>query len=36
MIRRHGFWVAAFIVLLAAKVVLAAQSTIVVSVEGMT
>ncbi len=36
MMRRHGFWVAVFVLLLAAQVVLAAQSTIVLSVEGMT
>jgi hypothetical protein len=36
MMRRHGVWVAAFVLLLAAQVVLAAQSTVVLSVEGMT
>jgi len=36
MMRRRAFWVAAFVLLLAAQVVLAAQSTIVLSVEGMT
>ena len=36
MKRRHGFWVAAFVLLLAAQVVLAAQSTVVLSVDGMT
>ena len=35
MMRRHGFWVAAFVLLLA-QVVLAAQSTVVLAVEGMT
>ena len=34
--RRHGFWVATLILLLAVQVVLAAQSTILLSVEGMT
>jgi hypothetical protein len=36
MVRRHGFWVAAFVLLLAAQVVLAAPSTVVLAVEGMT
>ena len=36
MKRGHGFWVAAFALLLAAQVVLAAQLTVVLSVEGMT
>ncbi len=36
MRRRHGFWVAAFVLLLAAQVVLAAQPTVVLSIEGMT
>jgi hypothetical protein len=34
--RRRGFWFAAFVLLLAAQVVLAAQSTVVLAVEGMT
>ena len=36
MKRRHGFWLAAIVLLLAAQVVLAAQSTVVLAVEGMT
>ena len=36
MMRKRGFWVAAFVLLLAAQVVLAAQLTVVLSVEGMT
>jgi len=32
----HGFWLAALILLVAAPVVLAAQSTVVLAVEGMT
>jgi len=36
MMRRHGFWAGTLILLLAAQVVLAAQSTVVLSVEGMT
>ncbi len=36
MMRRHGFWVAAFVLLLAAQAVLAAQSTVVLAVQGMT
>jgi len=34
--RGHGFWLAAIVLLVAAQVMLAAQSTIVLSVEGMT
>ena len=34
--RRHGFWLAAIVLLLATQVVLAAQLTVVLSVEGMT
>jgi hypothetical protein len=36
MKRRHGFWLAAIGLLAAAQVVLAAQSTVVLSVDGMT
>lgn len=36
MKRWHGFWLAALVLLVAAQVVLAAQSTIVLSVERMT
>jgi mercuric ion binding protein len=37
MTRRHGFWLAAIVLLLvAASVVLAAPSTVVLSVDGMT
>ena len=36
MKRGHGFWVATLVLLLMAQVVLAAQSTVVLSVEGMT
>ena len=36
MMRRHRFGVAASALLLAAQVVLAAQSTVVLAVEGMT
>jgi hypothetical protein len=36
MKRGRGFWLAATVLLVAAQVVLAAQSTIVLSVEGMT
>ena len=36
MMRRHGFLVATLMLLLAAQVVLAAQSTVVLSIEGMT
>jgi hypothetical protein len=36
MRRGHGFWLAAIILLAAAQVVLAAQSTVVLAVEGMT
>ncbi len=36
MKRGHGFWFAAIVLLLAAQIVLAAQSTVVLSVEGMT
>jgi len=36
MRRRHGFWVAAFVLLWAAQVVLATQSTVLLAVEGMT
>jgi hypothetical protein len=36
MMRGRGFWVATLGVLLVAQVVLAAQSTVVLSVEGMT
>ena len=36
MKRGHAFWFAAFALLLAAQVVLAAHSTVVLSVEGMT
>ncbi len=36
MKRGHAFWLAALVLLLAAQVVMAAQSTVVLSVEGMT
>ncbi len=36
MKRGHGFWFAAIVLLVAVQVVLAAQSTVVLSVEGMT
>ncbi len=36
MKRGHGFWFAAIVLLLAAQIVLAAQSTVVLAVEGMT
>jgi hypothetical protein len=36
MKRRYGFWIALLVLLLMGQVVLAAQSTIVLSVEGMT
>jgi len=36
MKRGHGFWLAAIILFVAAQVVLAAQSTVVLAVEGMT
>ncbi len=36
MKRGHGFWFGALVLLVAAQIVLAAQSTIVLSVEGMT
>ena len=36
MKRGHGFWFAALVLLVTAQVVLAAQSTVVLSVEGMT
>ena len=36
MKRGQGIWLAAIILLVAAQVVLAAQSTVVLSVEGMT
>ena len=36
MKRGRGFWLAAIVLLVAVQVVLAAQSTVVLSVEGMT
>ncbi len=36
MKRGHGFWLAAIVLLVTVQVVLAAQSTVVLSVEGMT
>jgi hypothetical protein len=36
MKRRYGFWIALLVLLLMGQVVLAAQSTVVLSVEGMT
>ncbi len=36
MKRGHGFWVAMLLLLLLAQVALAAQSTVVLSIEGMT
>ncbi len=36
MKRGRAFWLAAFALLLAAQVVLAAQSTVVLVIEGMT
>jgi hypothetical protein len=36
MKRGHGLWLAALVLLISAQVVLAAQSTVVLSVEGMT
>jgi hypothetical protein len=36
MMRWHGFWIATLMLLLAAQFVLASQSTVVLSVEGMT
>ena len=36
MKRRYGFWIALFVLLLMGQVVLAAQSTVVLSLEGMT
>jgi hypothetical protein len=36
MKRGRGFWFAAIVLLVAVQVVLAAQSTVVLSVEGMT
>jgi len=36
MKRGYGFWIALLVLLLMGQVVLAAQSTIVLSVEGMT
>jgi hypothetical protein len=36
MKRGHAFWLATIVLLVAAQVVLAAQSTVVLSVEGMT
>jgi hypothetical protein len=34
--RRYGFWIALLVLLLMGQVVLATQSTVVLSVEGMT
>jgi hypothetical protein len=36
MTRGHGFWLTTIVLLVAAQVALAAQSTVVLSVEGMT
>jgi len=36
MKRRYGFWIALLVLLLMGQVVLAGQSTVVLSVEGMT
>jgi hypothetical protein len=36
MKRRYGFWIALLVLLLMGQVVLATQSTVVLSVEGMT
>ena len=36
MKRGRGFWVATLVLLLMTQVVLAAQSTVVLSIEGMT
>jgi len=34
--RKPGFWIATLVLLLAAQIALAAQTTVVLSVEGMT